>query len=79
MVEFDNVTLRFAAVLDTHKQVDADRRFVISICSKLIILMIYFNILILCNAFFYLVADNEITVFEPKTRDTGILGGKLLD
>ena len=50
--------------METTKQIDKDRRFIISLC----------------------LADNEISVFEPKTSnnysklgDTGITGGKFLD
>lgn len=56
MVLFDGVHLRFAAHLKTTKQVDRDRRFVISL----------------------FLADDEIAVFEPKSRNSGILSGKFL-
>ena len=57
MVLYDGVHLRFAARLKTTKQVDRDRRFVISL---------------------YL-ADDDISIFEPKTRNSGILSGKFLE
>lgn len=57
MVRYDGVCLRFGAKLKSTKQVDRDRRFVISV---------------------YL-ADDDISVFEPKTRNSGILTGKFLE
>ncbi|TPX63615.1 hypothetical protein SpCBS45565_g06487 [Spizellomyces sp. 'palustris'] len=54
---YDGVVLRFSAVLRATKQVDRDRRFVVS---------------------FY-VADDTVSVFEPKARNTGIVGGKFLE
>ena len=57
MVLYDGVHLRFEARLKSTKQVDRDRRFVISL---------------------YL-ADDDISIFEPKTRNSGIVSGKFLE
>ncbi|KAI9105373.1 hypothetical protein DFS34DRAFT_6512 [Phlyctochytrium arcticum] len=54
---YDSVVLRFAAVLRSNRQVDRDRRFVVSLY----------------------VADDTVSVFEPKARNTGIVGGKFLE
>lgn len=57
MMSFDGVTLRYLGSLVSNKQVDRDRKFVIS---------------------FHL-ADDTISIFEPKARNSGILGGKFLE
>lgn len=54
---YDNVVLRFSAILKSTKQVDKDRKFVVSLY----------------------VADDGISVFEPKMRNTGLVGGKFLE
>ncbi|KAH6559938.1 hypothetical protein BASA50_009028 [Batrachochytrium salamandrivorans] len=57
MVLYDGIKLRFLAVLKSTKQVDRDRKFVIS----------------------YHLSDDTISVFEPRARNSGILGGKFLE
>ena len=57
LMAYDGVTLRYLAVLKSTKQVDRDRKFVIS---------------------FHL-ADDTISVFEPRARNSGIIGGKFLE
>ncbi|KAI8926800.1 hypothetical protein BC831DRAFT_455064 [Entophlyctis helioformis] len=57
LVLYDGVTLRFLAVLRSNKQVDRDRKFVISLH----------------------LADDTISVFEPRARNSGIIGGKFLE
>ncbi|KAJ3292887.1 EF-hand domain-containing member C2, partial [Borealophlyctis nickersoniae] len=57
MTLYDGVCLRFAAQLKTDRQVDRDRRFVVSLH----------------------VADDTISVFEPRSRNSGIVGGKFLE
>ncbi|KAJ3147022.1 EF-hand domain-containing member C2 [Geranomyces variabilis] len=54
---YDTTTLRFSAALNSPRQVDKDRRFVVSLY----------------------VADDTISVFEPKSRNTGLVGGKFLE
>ncbi|KAJ3039649.1 EF-hand domain-containing member C2 [Rhizophlyctis rosea] len=54
---YDGVVLRFAAGLKTNRQVDKDRRFVISLH----------------------VADDTVSVFEPRSRNSGVVGGKFLE
>ncbi|KAI8918462.1 hypothetical protein DFJ77DRAFT_455630 [Powellomyces hirtus] len=54
---YDTTTLRFSAALNSSRQVDKDRRFVVSLY----------------------VADDTISVFEPKSRNTGLVGGKFLE
>ena len=57
LIKYDGIILRFLAGLNTNKQVDRDRRFVVS---------------------FHL-ADDTISIFEPPSRNSGILGGKFLE
>ncbi|KAL2913595.1 hypothetical protein HK105_206897 [Polyrhizophydium stewartii] len=57
LVLYDGVKLRFLARLDSNKQVDRDRKFVITLH----------------------LADDTISVFEPRARNSGILGGKFLE
>eukprot|EP00842_Homolaphlyctis_polyrhiza_P003604 jgi/Hompol1/4244/HPOL_003525-RA len=57
LVLYDGVKLRFLACLKSNKQVDRDRKFVIS---------------------FHL-ADDTISVFEPRARNSGVIGGKFLE
>jgi len=57
LMAYDGVTLRFLAVLKSNKQVDRDRKFVISLH----------------------LSDDTISVFEPRARNSGILGGKFLE
>jgi hypothetical protein len=57
LMSFDGVTLRFLGKLVSSKQVDRDRKFVIS---------------------FHL-ADDTISIFEPRARNSGVLGGKFLE
>ncbi|KAJ3010797.1 EF-hand domain-containing member C2 [Thoreauomyces humboldtii] len=54
---YDTTTLRFSAALHSTRQVDKDRRFVVSLY----------------------VADDTVSVFEPKSRNTGLVGGKFLE
>ena len=57
LLSFDGITLRFLAKLHSSKQVDKDRKFVIS----------------------YHLADDTISIFEPRARNSGIIGGKFLE
>ena len=57
MMKYDGVVLRFQGVLNSNKQVDRDRKFVIC----------------------YYMADDSISVFEPPSRNSGVLGGKFLE
>lgn len=54
---YDGITLRFLAKLNSTKQVDRDRKFVIS----------------------YHLANDTISIFEPRARNSGIIGGKFLE
>ncbi|KAJ3051078.1 EF-hand domain-containing member C2 [Rhizophlyctis rosea] len=54
---YDGVVLRYSAKLKSTRQVDQDRRFVISLS----------------------VSDDGVSVFEPRTRNSGVLGGKFLE
>ncbi|KAI8827062.1 uncharacterized protein EV422DRAFT_512508 [Fimicolochytrium jonesii] len=54
---YDTTTLRFSAKMNSPRQVDKDRTFVVSLY----------------------VADDTISVFEPKSRNTGLMGGKFLE
>lgn len=54
---FDGITLRFSARLESTKQIDKDRKFVISLY----------------------VSDDTMSVWEPRQRNSGILGGKFID
>ncbi|KAJ3275338.1 EF-hand domain-containing member C2 [Terramyces sp. JEL0728] len=57
LIAYDGITLRFQGSLISTKQVDRDRKFVIS---------------------FHL-ADDTISIFEPRARNSGIIGGKFLE
>jgi hypothetical protein len=57
LMSYDGITLRFLGALVSSKQVDRDRKFVIS---------------------FHL-ADDTISIFEPRARNSGIMGGKFLE
>jgi hypothetical protein len=52
MMQFDGVAIRFAAVLDSTRQLDRDRRFIVSLFPS----------------------DDTVSVFEPRQRNSGILG-----
>ncbi|KAI8916212.1 hypothetical protein EDD86DRAFT_186173, partial [Gorgonomyces haynaldii] len=57
LMKYDGITLRFLGSLHSNKQVDRDRKFVIS----------------------FHMADDTISIFEPPTRNSGVLGGKFLE
>ncbi|KAJ3372004.1 EF-hand domain-containing member C2 [Kappamyces sp. JEL0680] len=57
LLSYDGITLRFLAKLVSSKQVDRDRKFVIS----------------------YHLANDTISIFEPRARNSGIIGGKFLE
>jgi hypothetical protein len=57
MMAFDGVAIRFSAVLDSPRQLDRDRRFIVSLFPS----------------------DDTVSVFEPRQRNSGILGGKFMD
>ncbi|KAJ3323163.1 EF-hand domain-containing member C2 [Boothiomyces sp. JEL0866] len=57
LIAYDGITLRYLGSLISTKQVDRDRKFVIS---------------------FHL-ADDTISIFEPRARNSGIIGGKFLE
>ncbi|KAK6091135.1 hypothetical protein BDEG_24632 [Batrachochytrium dendrobatidis JEL423] len=57
LILYDGVKLRYLACLKSNKQVDRDRKFVIT----------------------YHLADDTISVFEPCSRNSGIIGGKFLE
>ena len=56
-ITYDGITLRFLAKLNSTKQVDRDRKFVIS----------------------YHLANDTISIFEQRARNSGIIGGKFLE
>lgn len=57
LLAYDGITLRYLAKLNSTKQVDRDRKFVVS----------------------YHLANDTITIFEPRTRNSGVIGGKFLE
>ncbi|KAJ2997203.1 EF-hand domain-containing member C2 [Globomyces sp. JEL0801] len=57
LMSYDGITLRFLGQLVSAKQVDRDRKFVISLH----------------------LADDTISIFEPRARNSGIIGGKFLE
>lgn len=57
MMRFDGIAVRFSAVLNSDRQLDRDRRFIISLFPS----------------------DDTISVFEPRQRNSGILGGKFME
>jgi hypothetical protein len=57
LMVYDGVTLRFSAKLDSTKQIDRDRKFVITLY----------------------IADDNISIWELKQRNSGILGGKFIE
>lgn len=57
VMQFDGIALRFSAILDSDRQLDRDRRFIVSLFPS----------------------DDSISVFEPRQRNSGILGGKFME
>lgn len=57
MMQFDGIAIRFSAVLESDRQLDRDRRFIVSLFPS----------------------DDSISVFEPRQRNSGILGGKFME
>lgn len=57
LLAYDGIILRYSAKLQSSKQVDRERKFVVS----------------------YYLANDTISIFEPRARNSGVVGGKFLE